>query len=382
MFSVIRYIDKRIYWTHIRYNTCKPLHICIKECLKVWSLHEEILVVSEEVKMSASTILDVAKAAGVSVATVSRVINNSPSVRGNTREALMAVIKELNYQPNLLGRNLRRTETRLILVLLPNIANPFYARIVKGIEDVGHKNGYHVMLCNTDSEAEREKVYLELLKNRLVDGVIFLAPVLGREELTEIGKRFPAVQCCEYKEGALVSHVSIDNHAAAYKVTRHLISAGHKRIGMISCKGTMVSIIQRERGFKKALSDSGIDFQEDFIKYGDYSFNSGLRAANQFMSIKNRPTAIFAISDIMAIGALRAIRENNLKVPEDIAVVGFDNITFASMCNPTLTTISQPKYDMGCLSMDLLLRQIKGEVKEPKDILLEYEFIIRESTVK
>jgi len=332
--------------------------------------------------MSASTIQDVAKAAGVSVATVSRVINNSHAVTQSTREAVMSAIKMLNYQPNLLGRNLRRTETRRLLVLLPNIGNPFYARIVKGIEDVAHKNGYNVMLCNTDSDAERERMYLELLKSRLADGVIFMAPVLGKEGLTEIGHNFPVVQCCEYTEGAQVSHVSIDNYAAAYKVTRHLISAGHQRIGMISCRGAVVSIMQRESGFKKALEDSGISFSEELVKYGDYSFNSGLRAANQFVSMKERPTAIFAISDIMAIGALRSIRENNLKVPEDIAVAGFDNINFASMCYPTLTTISQPKYDMGCISMELLLQQIRGELKEPKDILLEYEIIIRESTVR
>ena len=332
--------------------------------------------------MSASTIQDVAKAAGGSVATVSRVINNSEAVTESTREAVMSAIKILNYQPNLLGRNLRRTETRRLLVLLPNIGNPFYARIVKGIEDVAHKNGYNVMLCNTDSDAERERMYLELLKSRLADGVIFMAPVLGKEGLTEIGKSFPVVQCCEYTEGAQVSHVSIDNHAAAYKLTKHLISAGHQRIGMISCRGAVVSIMQRENGFKKALADSGIGFREELVKYGDYSFNSGLRAANQFVSMKDRPTAIFAISDIMAIGALRSIRENNLKVPEDMAVAGFDNINFASMCNPTLTTISQPKYDMGCISMELLLRQIRGELKEPKEILLEYEIIIRESTVR
>ena len=332
--------------------------------------------------MSASTIQDVAKAAGVSVATVSRVINNSEAVTESTREAVMSAIKILNYQPNLLGRNLRRTETRRLLVLLPNIGNPFYARIVKGIEDVAHKNGYNVMLCNTDSDAERERMYLELLKSRLADGVIFMAPVLGKEGLTEIGKSFPVVQCCEYTEGAQVSHVSIDNHAAAYKLTKHLISAGHQRIGMISCRGAVVSIMQRESGFKKALADSGIGFREELVKYGDYSFNSGLRAANQFVSMKDRPTAIFAISDIMAIGALRSIRENNLKVPEDMAVAGFDNINFASMCYPTLTTISQPKYDMGCISMELLLQQIRGELKERKDILLEYEIIIRESTVR
>lgn len=332
--------------------------------------------------MSAATIQDVAREAGVSVATVSRVINKSPSVTASTREVVLSVIKKLNYQPNLLGRNLRRTETRLILVLLQNMSNPFYARIVKGIEDVGRKNGYHVMICNTNFELEKERVFLELLRNKLADGVIFMAPVLDRDEMTELGKNYPVVQCCEYKEGAQVPHVSIDNQAAAYKAVKHLISAGHRKIGMISCKNSYVSITQRENGYKKALADAGIIFNEAYIKYGDYGFNSGLRAANQFLSMEERPTAIFAISDLMAIGALKAVREKGLSVPEDVAVAGFDNVSFSSMCNPTLTTISQPKYDMGCFAMELLLKRIKEGYKESKEVFLEYELIIRESTIK
>lgn len=329
-----------------------------------------------------STIQDVAREAGVSVATVSRVMNNSPSVSDITRERVLEAIKKLDYQPNLLGRNLRRTETRMILVLLPNIANPFYSRIVKGAEDVAHKNGYNIMLCNTDSDKNREKLYLDLLKNRLSDGVIFMASELSKDELMETGRNFPVVQCCEHKEGAGVSHVSIDNLAAAYKAVKHLISLGHTRIGMISSKNNFLSTIHRELGYKKALDDSGIDFDPSLIKYGDYGFKSGLRAAKQFLDMEDRPTAIFAISDTMAVGVIKAAGEAGLKVPDDIAVAGFDNISLASMCEPPLTTISQPKYDLGCTAMDLLLRQIRGELKEPEKVLLEYELIIRESTVK
>lgn len=328
-----------------------------------------------------ATIQDVAKAAGVSVATVSRVLNDSPNVSEKTKEAVMSTIKRLDYKPNLLGRNLRRSETRLVLVLLPNIANPFYSRIVKGIEDVGHKNGYNVMLCNTNSELDREKLYLQLLKNRLADGVIFMAPVVGEEELSRIGCEFPVVQCCEYKEGAKVSRVSIDNFSAAYKAVRHLTSLGHKRIGLISAANIYVSTIKREEGYEKALLDAGLSPDSRFVKRGDHSFKGGIRAASQLLSLKDRPTAIFAISDMMAIGAMRAAAENGLQVPKDIAVVGFDNIDFAAMCNPMLTTVSQPKYDIGCAAMELLLSQIRGELKEPCDVFLENELIIRESTV-
>ena len=332
--------------------------------------------------MASSTIQDVAKAAGVSVATVSRVINNSTSVSVETKELVLDAVKRLDYRPNLLGRNLRRAETRLILVLLPNISNPFYSRLVKGIEDVGHVNGYNVMLCNTDSEPGREKLYLDLLKNRLADGVIFMAPSLSREELTETGKCFPMVQCCEYKEGAKVSHVSIDNFAASQKAVKHLLALGHRRIGLISCDNDYLSTIHREEGYRKALLDAGIKPEDELSRDGDYSFKSGLRAASQLLSLTDRPTAVFCISDVMAVGAIRAARERGLRVPEDFAVVGFDNISFASMCDPMLTTVSQPKYDLGCTAMELLLRQIRGEMKEPQDLILEYELIIRESTIK
>jgi LacI family transcriptional regulator, repressor for deo operon, udp, cdd, tsx, nupC, and nupG len=332
--------------------------------------------------MSASTIQDVAKASGVSVATVSRVLNNSATVAEATREMVLNTIKQLDYQPNLLGRNLRRTETRLILALLPTIANPFYSRIVKGIEDVAHKNGYNVMLCNTDSTKEREQLYLGLLKNRLADGVILMAPRIEGEELTAISADFPVVQCCEYKEGAKVSLVRIDNYAAARKAAKHLISLGHKKIGIISSHSDFLSILRREEGFRSVLEEAGLPLEDQYLAYGDYSFKSGHRSALALLALKEQPTAIFAISDVMAIGALRALREKGLKVPDDVAVVGFDNISFSSMCDPMLTTVSQPKYDLGCTAMDLLLKTIQGELKEPLEIVLENELVIRESTIR
>jgi LacI family transcriptional regulator, repressor for deo operon, udp, cdd, tsx, nupC, and nupG len=328
------------------------------------------------------TIQEVAKAAGVSVATVSRVLNNSPSVNPDTREKVQNIIERLNYRPNLLGRNLRRSETKMILVLLPSISNPFYSKIVRGIEDVAHRNGYNILLCNTNSDSQRERVYIDLLRNRLADGIILMASDLDKDELSEIGKQFPVVQCCEYKEGAKVSHVSIDNVGAAYKVMKHLISLGHRRIGMIGCNNKNVSSIQREEGYKRALKDNSIEFDASLIKYGDYGFKSGLMAAKGFLDMKDRPTAIFAISDMMAIGVIKELKNNGLKVPADMAVVGFDNISMASMYDPALTTVSQHQYDLGCTAMELLLKQARGEVAESQDLYMEYELIIRESTFK
>jgi LacI family repressor for deo operon, udp, cdd, tsx, nupC, and nupG len=327
-----------------------------------------------------TTIQDVAKTAGVSVATVSRVLNNSSHVSEKTRENVMKAMKALDYRPNLLGRNLRRTETRMILVLLPSISNPFYSRVVKGVEAVARENGYNIMLCNTDSERERELVYIQMLQNRLADGVIFMAPEMSSRELSEIGGSYPVVQCCEYKEGALVSQVSIDNFSAAYTAIMQLIKLGHKRIGLITCKNLFVSTIQRRAAYKKAIKDAGLVFDDNLIKYGNYSFKSGVRAAKHFLLMPGeRPTAVFAISDIMAIGAIMGFKEKGIVVPDDISIIGFDDINYAAMYNPTLTTISQPQYELGCEAMRLLLMQIRGEIKHPVNVVLDHKLVIRDS---
>ncbi len=329
-----------------------------------------------------TTIRDVAEEAGVSIATVSRVLNKQVSVSPATRVKVEKAIEQLNYQPNYLGRNLRRAETKIILVILQNISNPFYSKVVEGIEDLGHKHGYNIMICNTDSESERERSYLDLLVNRLVDGVILMEPEINSQELSQIGNDFPVVQCCEYIEGTDVPHISIDNVEAGYTAINHLIKLGHTRIGMISGYNRLLSAMQREKGYKKALGDAGINYDQDLIKYGSYGFTGGLRATKELLQMKNTPTAIFAISDITAIGAIRAIKEAGLKIPEDIAVVGFDNTSIASMYDPQVTTISQPRYDLGKISMEMLLNLINNEKVSSREVYLEHELIIRESTIK
>lgn len=330
-----------------------------------------------------ATIHDVAKAVGVSVATVSRVLNNSPAVNIETREKVLFTIRKLNYQPNLLGRNLRRSKTKMILVIVPDISNPFYSSIVKGIEDVAHKNDYNVMLCNTNYDPERMNAYIELLKNRLSDGAVVMGLELGKLEFSDLAKRFPIVQCCEYIEGAGTSYVAIDDFSAAIKAVRHLVNLGHKRIGLITCKDRFISNVKREQGYKEAIKDAGIEADPELIMYVDsHGFKNGLRAVEKLIMMPKRPTAIFACSDLLAIGAMKGIKERGLQVPEDIAIVGFDNISFASVCNPPLTTIAQPQYDLGCTAMDILIKQIHETITVPQITHLEYELIIRESTVK
>lgn len=328
------------------------------------------------------TIREVAAMANVSVATVSRVLNDSGIVSYKARAAVLRAIRETDYSPNLLGRSLRRTETRIVLVLLPTIANPFYSGVVKGMEEIASEYGYNVMMCDTASDPEKEKLYTDLLRNRLADGIIFLSPEMKSNELSELAGQLPVVQCSEYKEEAGISTVAIDNSKAAYTAICHLINMGHKRISMISVKNDLISARKREEGYRAALMDHGIRYDAGLIEYGDYSFKSGIRAGNTIIYMKERPTAVFAISDIMAIGAIKAVREAGLQVPNDIAVMGFDNISFSSMCSPTLSTISQPRYDIGSIAMKLLVKQLENGLAARETIFLEHELIIRESTMR
>jgi LacI family repressor for deo operon, udp, cdd, tsx, nupC, and nupG len=333
-------------------------------------------------RITLANINDVAEKAGVSVATVSRVINGCANVSPGTVERVKKAIHELDYRPNLLGRALRRTKSERVLVLLPDISNPFYSEIVKGIEDVANQNGYSVMLCNTDSDINREKKYIKMLKSRLADGAILMASEMTCEELTRLASEIPMVQCCEYKEGVPVLHVSIDNEKAAYKATNHLINLGHRHIAFIGADNQFMSSDLRKKGFIQALSDAGIEYNPAYLSYGDYSYKSGYRNMRRMLTYQERPTAVFCISDLMAIGAIRAASDCGLRIPDDLAVCGFDNISFSRMFHPSITTIAQPMHDLGCTSMKALIGMIEGNQADIMHYILEHELIIRGSTVK
>lgn len=307
-------------------------------------------------------------------------MNNNPSVAPTTRKKVQMAIDKLGYEPNLLGRNLRRLETKMILVLLQSLSNPFYSKVVQGMEDVGHRNGYNVMICNTDFDTNREKEYLSLLKNKLVDGVIFAAPALSGKELSMMAKQYPIVQCCEYKADAQVSRVSIDNVQAGYTATRHLIDMGHTNIGMISGQNRLPSAKEREKGYKMALKEAGISFRDPWIQYESYGFHGGFRGTQALLQLDPRPTALFAISDIMAIGAMKALKEKNISIPNEMAVIGFDNTGISGMYDPGLTTIAQPRYELGATAMELLLQAINKKETPIQNKVLAHELIIREST--
>ncbi|MEL7657704.1 MAG: LacI family DNA-binding transcriptional regulator [Bacillota bacterium] len=325
-------------------------------------------------------IQEVAKKANVSVATVSRVLNNNIYVKQETREKVMQAIKELNYSPNLSGRILRRNETKVVLILLPTISNPFYAKAVTGIRHVADKMGYLTLICNTESSKEKEMEFLDLLKYKQADGAIIMSHDMEIDKLEEIRESHPIVQCFEYQQSNKLSYVSVDNEKAAYDAVDYLIQIGHSKIGLVGCHPAYSSAVQREEGYKKALSGAGIELDPNLIIRGDYGFKSGYDCAIELMERNQKPTAIFAISDMQAIGVIKALKTIGLRVPQDVSVMGFDNITMAEIYDPSVTTVYQPAYKIGSKAMTILIEELKSETYKPQHILMKHELIIREST--
>ncbi|HBQ64011.1 MAG TPA: LacI family transcriptional regulator [Clostridiales bacterium] len=327
-----------------------------------------------------ATIQDVAEKAGVSVATVSRVLNGSSRVAEETRSRVQQVIDRLGYSPNLLGSQLRKMRTQTVLVVLPSISNPFYSRVVKGIGDVAKAHAYHMLLCNTDSSPELESYYIGLLRKKMADGMILMESGLSGEEMEKLSALYPMVQCSEYREGIFVPRISIDNRKAARDAVDHLAERGHRRIGLLTVNNTLISTVERNRGYADSLQQHGRPWDAEAVFTGDYTYSSGVMAAQRIARMGKPVDGVFALSDMMAIGLMKGLKQEGFRIPEDISVVGFDDISFASICEPALTTVNQPRYSLGERAMQLLLRRIRGEGTGDESITLAHSLIIRQST--
>lgn len=328
------------------------------------------------------TIEEVARTAGVSVATVSRVLNNSATVKPATAEKVKAAIQNLAYTPNQSARNLRRNESRVILTLAPNFSNPYYSRILTGIGDLAHDLGYSVLICNTAGEVKNEKQSLKMLETHRADGAIFLGCHRDSQWLREYAAKYPIVQCCEYVPGLSVPSVSIDNYRAAYETVTYLSHLGHTRIGMLSADNDYISTSLRYQGYRDALQAAGLSVSpRNFVLAdADYSFPSGFSAVSDILKGDKRPTAIFCVSDILALSAISAAEEAGLSVPQDLTVSGFDDVDYTTMFHPYLTTVAQPCYEMGQRSLELLLEYIRDPQKAAEQLFVPYTLTVRESS--
>ncbi|SFJ53377.1 LacI family DNA-binding transcriptional regulator [Thermoflavimicrobium dichotomicum] len=323
--------------------------------------------------------IDVAKLAGVSVATVSRVLMGKGKVREQTRQKVLEAIKQLNYKPNRLARNLRRLESQTVVVVIPDISNPFFTEIVLGIQEIANQHGYHVLLGNTNNDVKREIQFIEMVKEKVADGVILVTVRNPKERFLKLAQEFPIVFACEYIKGAELPMVTIDNVRSAQCVVNYLVNLGHRKIGYIG--GPQQVIVSRDRlqGFIQGVIQNDIPFEPAYITEGDFGIQSGIEMATKLLQLPSPPTAIFAANDEMAIGAIKAIKNHGLSVPKDIAIVGFDNITMSTVVEPALTTISQPRRQIGQKAMELLLQLIHNPMLKREHIVLPYELVIRQS---
>lgn len=325
------------------------------------------------------TIKDVARAAGVSVATVSRVLNNSATVSELATEQVNNAIKELGYSPNFLGRNLRKCETNVILAIIPSTEQTFYSDIIRGMQAAATNNGYDLLLSTSNSNIDIETRMLNMLYNRTVDAVVLLGTQLSAETLNDLNSRYYIALCCERIEGAEVLTVTVDDIEGAYAAVKKLIDFGHEKIAMISTQGGALSSFDRENGYLKALRDHDIEFNQDYLYHGNYAYTDGIDAFDSFMKLDDPPTAIFCISDLLAAGAVKRAIMCGYNVGEDISICGFDNIQISGMYSPGITTVEQPCYEIGCIVIDELIKNISGSIKNCDHIKLNYNLILRDS---
>jgi len=334
-------------------------------------------------------ITDVAREAGVSIATVSRVVNNNDyPVRAATRAQVLEAVERLGFRPNDLARGLMQKRTRTVGLLVPDLANPYYPEIARGVEDAASAQLYALVFCNTDRRADKAEYYVNTLLQKRMDGIIIAG---GGTDFTEASTAFaeygaPVVFIGRHAEG--VHSVQISNSAAARDATSHLTMLGHRAIAFLAGPLALTSVQDRVDGYRAGLEDAGLEFDERLLREGDFGERSGYESAQALLAQDPRPTAIFAANDLMAIGAIAAVHDAGLTVPGDVSVVGFDGIALASYVRPALTTVAIPTYELGAAAMRMLLELVERKQNpdlgpEPeggRTTWLPTELVVRESS--
>ncbi len=329
-----------------------------------------------------ATIRDVAKLAGVAPITVSRALNNSGYVSQATRERVEAAIEELGYVPNMLGPSLRFQQTMTLAVVITDITNPFWTTVTRGIEDVAQANGYSIILCNTDESEAKQEQYLQMLLRRRVDGIL-LVPACSEPKSIELIKRqgIPVVVLDRQVSNVDVDVVRADSEEGACQLVQHLLSLGHRYIAMLAGPKNVSTAIDRTVGYQRALADADIAVNDDMIFWGNFTQESGYEQARIVTAMNPRPTAIFAANNFIAIGAMQALKEKGLRIPEDMALVAIDDIPPAYTLEPFLTVVIQPADEMGQQAAQLLLDRIKNPADESfQKVVFPTKTIVRASS--
>lgn len=328
-------------------------------------------------------IKDIAERAGVSVATVSRALSGSSLVTDETRKRVNALARELNYRPNVSARNLRTRRSMSVLLVVRDVGNPFYLEILKGVEATAREAGYAVLMGNTENDPDREVEYFNMLRDGHADGMILMTGKLPPPQPGESAdlSHLPVVIALEMIEGSGFPHVQIDNVAAAQAAVEHLVALGHRRIAHIAGPLPEVMALHRREGYRAAMKAAGLEIPEGYEVRGDYLLESGEARAADLFALAEPPTAIFAANDEMAYGAIHALRRLGRNVPGDVSVVGFDDLYLSKAFYPPLTTVSQPRADIGRTAMSQLLNVLSdGDVGAEPAIVLPTTLNIRGST--
>ena len=337
------------------------------------------------------TIKDIAERSGVSVTTVSRVLNEKPDVNDETRARVLKVIEDSNYRPNGMARSLVINQTYSIGLIIPDINNPYFPEVARGVEDQAQDSSYSVIFSSTDNKLEQEQEVIDLMLQKRVDGLIVSLSLANRDILKRLEARnIPVVQLDRRIPDSIYPAVMIDNQRSAYKAVQFLIDEGYKRIAHITGDLQTVPGQEREDGYRKAILDNDLRLVEDMIIEGDFSKQAGYNAMNQMIASDNLPEAIFAANDMMALGVLEACRDAEIRIPEDIVLIGHDNISISNLVYPALTTMAQPKYRLGRQASKMLIdliniKQKKGSLEKEDlfaDQILETKLVKRGSTAR
>jgi DNA-binding LacI/PurR family transcriptional regulator len=324
---------------------------------------------------------DVALKAGVSLGTVSNVLNGKDSVLPENRAKVLRVVERLKFRSNLVARTLRTKSSKDIGLIIPNINNPFYPELARGVEDAANKAGFTVLLCNDDRDVRKERSYIKSLMAKKMYGIVLLKPQISRAEAEEIALNMAMVLMdARMPAGSACNVVNVDDRGGIVKGMRFLRRHGHAKIGFIKGLADSLSSHDRVKAYREFLKDEGLPLRREYIFPGDYSLNGGCKAARALLTLSDPPTAIASSNDLMALGCLKEAQRMGLDVPGDVSVIGYDNLDLANFCTPRLTTINQPKYEMGVKGVELLLRNFPHGPGLPGEVaVLPTEVVERES---
>jgi len=333
------------------------------------------------------TVYDIAREANVSVATVSRVLNGTAPVKASTRERIQEIIDKYQFQPNALARSLISKETGMIGMILPDITNPFFPEVFKGAETEARSRGYTFFLCDTEGDYKRESEYLSILKEKRVDGIIFLGGRINlarcsselADEVHELAKQIPIVLVNGNLPHGKLHRVLTDEGSGTALATQHLIDLGHKDIAFLGGFDHMSTTTTKVRAFVKKMQEHGLKVRKEWIVHGGFSVESGKELMNKLITMKERPTAVLCVNDFTAVGAVKEAIESGYRIPDDISIVGYDDTQLSTALIPELTTVAQRTYELGKQAVVKLSQLMNGE-KPSKVTLLHPELVIRQST--